>query len=36
MSFGSVSINAMVSRVRAAKLWDTFCCTGEGGYPECL
>lgn len=34
MSYGSISINAMLSRVRAAKAWGTFCCTGEGGYPE--
>jgi glutamate synthase domain-containing protein 2 len=36
MSFGSVSIHAMLSRVRAAKAWGTFCCTGEGGYPDQL
>ncbi len=36
MSFGSVSNNTMISRARAATLWDTFCCTGEGGYPEFL
>lgn len=36
MSFGSISINAMLSRVRAAKAWGTFCCTGEGGYPDDL
>jgi glutamate synthase domain-containing protein 2 len=36
MSFGSVSINAILSRVRAAAAWGTFCCTGEGGYPEDL
>ncbi|MGV8074422.1 MAG: glutamate synthase-related protein [Syntrophobacteraceae bacterium] len=36
MSFGSVSNNTMVSRATAAKLWGTFCCTGEGGYPEFL
>jgi glutamate synthase domain-containing protein 2/ferredoxin len=34
MSFGSVSIVTMLSRVRAAKSLGTFCCTGEGGYPE--
>jgi ferredoxin len=34
MSYGSISINAMLSRVRAAAAWGTFCCTGEGGYPE--
>lgn len=36
MSFGSVSINTMLSRARAAEAWDTFTCTGEGGYPEPL
>jgi glutamate synthase domain-containing protein 2 len=36
MSFGSVSNNTMVSRARAAMLWGTFGCTGEGGYPEFL
>lgn len=36
MSFGSVSIHAMLSRVRAAAAWGTFCCTGEGGYPDDL
>jgi ferredoxin len=34
MSFGSVSIVSMLSRVRAATALGTFCCTGEGGYPE--
>ncbi len=34
MSFGSVSIVTMLSRVRAARALGTFCCTGEGGYPE--
>ena len=34
MSFGSVSIITMLSRVRAATGLGTFCCTGEGGYPE--
>ncbi len=34
MSFGSVSIVTMLSRVRAATKLGTFCCTGEGGYPE--
>ena len=36
MSFGSVSISTMVSRAQAATAWDTFGCTGEGGYPEHL
>jgi glutamate synthase domain-containing protein 2/NAD-dependent dihydropyrimidine dehydrogenase PreA subunit len=34
MSFGSVSIVSMLSRVRAACALNTFCCTGEGGYPD--
>jgi glutamate synthase domain-containing protein 2/ferredoxin len=34
MSFGSVSIVTMLSRVKAAVAMGTFCCTGEGGYPE--
>jgi len=34
MSFGSVSIVTMLSRVRAAQALGTFCCTGEGGYPD--
>ena len=34
MSFGSISIVSMLSRVRAAKALGTFCCTGEGGYPD--
>lgn len=36
MSFGSVSIVTMLSRVRAAATLKTFCCTGEGGYPDDL
>jgi glutamate synthase domain-containing protein 2/ferredoxin len=36
MSFGSVSLSTMLSRARAATLWGTFGCTGEGGYPEHL
>lgn len=34
MSYGSVSINTMLSRVRAASALGTFCCTGEGGFPD--
>ncbi len=34
MSFGSVSIVTMLARVRAAAAMGTFCCTGEGGYPD--
>ncbi len=36
MSFGSISEQVMLSRVRAAAEWDTFTSTGEGGYPESL
>ncbi len=36
MSFGSVSNQTMLARVRAAQAWDTFTCTGEGGYPDSL
>ncbi len=36
MSFGSVSVNTMLSRVRAAEAFDSFISTGEGGYPEDL
>ena len=36
MSFGSVSLVSMLSRVRAAKALNTFCSTGEGGYPDDL
>jgi len=34
MSYGSVSINTMLSRMKAAAALGTFCCTGEGGYPD--
>jgi glutamate synthase domain-containing protein 2/NAD-dependent dihydropyrimidine dehydrogenase PreA subunit len=36
MSFGSVSPHTMLARARAAMAWNTFSCTGEGGYPERL
>lgn len=36
MSFGSISLNTMLARVKAAKAWNTFMGTGEGGYPEQL
>lgn len=36
MSFGSISPITMLSRIRAFAAWDSFCCTGEGGYPEFL
>lgn len=34
MSFGSVSNVTQLSKARAAKAWNTFTCTGEGGYME--
>jgi glutamate synthase domain-containing protein 2 len=34
MSFGSISLNFMIARARAAKKLETFMSTGEGGYPE--
>jgi glutamate synthase domain-containing protein 2/ferredoxin len=36
MSFGSISTATMLARAKAAKMWGTFTCTGEGGYPEVL
>jgi len=36
MSFGSVSIRTMLAKARAAVAWNTFTCTGEGGYPDPL
>jgi ferredoxin len=36
MSFGSISLATMVSRARAYKAFDSFTCTGEGGYPDGL
>jgi glutamate synthase domain-containing protein 2 len=34
MSFGSVSLQTMIARARAARFWDSFTSTGEGGYPD--
>ncbi len=34
MSYGSVSIATILSRMKAAAALGTFCCTGEGGYPD--
>ena len=36
MSFGSISLATMVSRARAYKAFNSFTCTGEGGYPDGL
>ena len=34
MSFGSISLTTMLSRARAYKTFNSFTCSGEGGYPE--
>jgi glutamate synthase domain-containing protein 2 len=34
MSFGSISLQTMIARARAAQEWDSFTSTGEGGYPD--
>jgi glutamate synthase domain-containing protein 2/ferredoxin len=34
MSFGSTNLRALLSKARAAKAWNSFSCTGEGGYPD--
>ena len=34
MSFGSVSMSTQLAKARAATAFNTFTCTGEGGYPE--
>ncbi len=34
MSFGSTNIRTLIGKVRAACAWNTFSCTGEGGYPD--
>ncbi|NOY79661.1 MAG: FMN-binding glutamate synthase family protein [Kiritimatiellaeota bacterium] len=34
MSFGSTNIRTLIGKVRAAQAWNTFSCTGEGGYPD--
>jgi len=36
MSYGSISEQVMLARALAAERWNTFTCTGEGGYPEAL
>jgi glutamate synthase domain-containing protein 2 len=36
MSYGSISEQVMVARAMAAKQWETFFSTGEGGYPASL
>jgi len=34
MSYGSISLNVMLARAKAAEAWNTFTSTGEGGYPS--
>jgi len=34
MSFGSTNIRVLLGKARAAAAWNTFTCTGEGGYPD--
>lgn len=36
MSYGSISEQIMLARAKAAREWETFTSTGEGGYPESL
>ena len=36
MSFGSISLTTMVARARAYKAFNSFTCSGEGGYPDAL
>jgi glutamate synthase domain-containing protein 2/ferredoxin len=36
MSFGSVSIHTILAKARCATAWNTFSCTGEGGYHDRL
>ena len=34
MSYGSISLPTMLGRARAYRAFNSFTCTGEGGYPE--
>ncbi len=34
MSFGSTNIRVLLSKGRVAKAWNSYSCTGEGGYPD--
>jgi glutamate synthase domain-containing protein 2 len=36
MSFGAISIASIVGRAKAYKAFNSFTCTGEGGYPDDL
>ena len=34
MSFGSIALKVIIARARAWQAWNSFTCTGEGGYPQ--
>jgi glutamate synthase domain-containing protein 2/NAD-dependent dihydropyrimidine dehydrogenase PreA subunit len=34
MSFGSTNLRALLGKCRVATAWNSFTCTGEGGYPD--
>jgi glutamate synthase domain-containing protein 2/ferredoxin len=34
MSFGSTNIRVLLAKARTAAAWNTYTCTGEGGYPD--
>jgi ferredoxin len=36
MSFGAISLASIVARAKAYRAFDSFTCTGEGGYPDAL
>ncbi len=36
MSFGSISLATLVARAKAYAVFNSFTCTGEGGYPDAL
>jgi glutamate synthase domain-containing protein 2/NAD-dependent dihydropyrimidine dehydrogenase PreA subunit len=36
MSFGAIGLSTMLARARAYKAFNSFTCTGEGGYPDAL
>jgi glutamate synthase domain-containing protein 2/ferredoxin len=36
MSFGSVSLHTILAKARTAVAWNSFTCTGEGGFPDRL
>ncbi|RLI18866.1 hypothetical protein DRO54_09595, partial [Candidatus Bathyarchaeota archaeon] len=36
MSFGAISLTTMLARAKGYKAFNSFTCTGEGGYPDAL